>query len=64
MVSVVDPGSSGPGSSPRQQGHCVVFLRKTLDSHSAFLYLGFITSCCWGKEPGKNVDWIRESGGN
>ena len=29
MVSALDCGSSGPGSSPGQ-GHCVVFLGKTL----------------------------------
>jgi len=34
MVSELDSGLSGPGSSPGQ-GHCVVFLGKTLYSHSA-----------------------------
>ena len=34
MVSALDSGSSGPGSSPGR-GHCVVFLGKTLNSHSA-----------------------------
>ena len=34
MISALDSGSSGPGSSPGQ-GHCVVFLGKTLYSHSA-----------------------------
>ena len=29
MVSVLDSGSSGPGSSP-SWGHCVVFLGKTI----------------------------------
>ena len=29
MVSALDPGASGPGSSPGR-GHCVVFLGKTL----------------------------------
>ena len=29
MVSVLDSGASAPGSSPGQ-GHCVVFLGKTL----------------------------------
>ena len=33
------PGSSGPGSSPGR-GHCVVFLGKTLYSHSASLHPG------------------------
>ena len=36
MVSELDSGSSGLGSSPGQ-GHCVVFLGKTLNSHSASL---------------------------
>ena len=39
MVSVLNSGSSGPGSSPGQ-GHCVVFLGKTLYSHSASLHPG------------------------
>ena len=34
MVSTLDSGSSGPGLSPGR-GHCVVFLGKTLYSHSA-----------------------------
>jgi len=34
MVSAFVPGASGPGSSPGW-GHCVVFLGKTLNSHSA-----------------------------
>ena len=29
MVSTLDSGSSGPGSSPGR-GHCVVFMSKTL----------------------------------
>ena len=32
MVSALDSGVSGPGLSPGQ-GHCVVFLGKTLSSH-------------------------------
>ena len=39
MVSVLDSGASAPGSSPRQ-GHCVVFLGKTLYSHRASLHYG------------------------
>ena len=39
MVSALNPGSSGPGLSPGQ-GHCVVFLGKTLYSHSASLHSG------------------------
>ena len=39
-VSVLDSGVSSPGSSPGQ-GHCVVFLGKTLYSHnSASLHPG------------------------
>ena len=32
MVSALDSGASGPGSSPGR-GHCVVFLGKTLYYH-------------------------------
>ena len=39
MVSTLDSGSSGPGASPGR-GHCVVFLGKTLYSHSASLHPG------------------------
>jgi len=39
MVSELDSGSSSPGSSP-SRGHCVVFLGKTLNSHSASLHPG------------------------
>ena len=39
MVSALDSGASAPGSSPGR-GHCVVFLGKTLYSHSASLYPG------------------------
>ena len=39
MVSSLDSGSSGPGSSP-VRGHCVVFLGKTLYSSSASLHPG------------------------
>ena len=39
MVSALDSGSSGPGSSP-SWGHCVVFLGKTLYSHRASLHPG------------------------
>ena len=37
MVSALDSRSSGPGSS-LGRGHCVVFLGKTLYSHSAPLH--------------------------
>ena len=39
MVSVFVSGASGPGLSPGR-GHCVVFLGKTLYSHSASLRPG------------------------
>ena len=39
MVSALDSGSSGPGTSPGRD-HCAVFLGKTLYFHSASLYPG------------------------
>ena len=39
MVSALDSGVSGPGSSPGW-GHSVVFLGKTVYAHSAFLHPG------------------------
>ena len=39
MVSALVSGSSGLGLSPGQ-GHCVVLLGKTLNSHSASLHPG------------------------
>ena len=39
MDSVLDFGASALGSSPGQ-GHCVVFLGKTLYSHGASLHPG------------------------
>ena len=45
MVSTFVTGASDPGSSPGQ-GHCVVFLRKTLCPHSDSLHPG--TSCIDG----------------
>jgi len=39
MVIALVLGTSGPGSSPGQ-GHCVVFLGRTLNSHSASLHPG------------------------
>ena len=39
MVTALDSGESGPGMS-LGRGHCVVFLGKTLNSHSASLYPG------------------------
>jgi len=39
MVSALVSGLRGPGSSP-DRGHCVLFLGKTLYSHSASLQPG------------------------
>ena len=39
MVSTLNSGASGPGSSSGR-GHCVVFLGKALNSHSASLHPG------------------------
>ena len=39
LISVLASGVSGPGSNPGQ-GHCVVFLGKTLHSHGASLRPG------------------------
>ena len=52
VVSVLNSRSGGPGSSPTQ-GHCVVFLVKTLYSHSASLHPGvqMVTSKCVGGNP-------------
>ena len=52
IVSAPDSGSGGPGSSPGR-GHCVVFLGKTLYSHSASLHPGVQmgTSKCTGGNP-------------
>ena len=51
MVSALDSWSSGP-SSNLGQGHCVVFLGKTLYSHSASLHPGVQMST--GKYAGGN----------
>ena len=53
MVSALDSGLGGPGSSPGPRGHCVVFLGKTLYSHSASLHPGVQmgTSKCAGGNP-------------
>ena len=52
MVSVLYSGLGGPGSSPGQ-GHCVVFLGKTLYPDSASLHPGVQmgTSKCAGGNP-------------
>ena len=46
MVSSLDSGSSGLGSGPGQ-GHCVVFLGKTLNSDCAFLHRGVYINGYW-----------------
>ena len=52
MVSALNSGSSSLGSSPGR-GYCVVFLGKTLYSHSASLHPGVQmgTSKCAGGNP-------------
>ena len=52
MVSALDSRSGDPGSSPGRS-HCVVFLGKTLYSHSASLHPGVQTgaSKCAGGNP-------------
>ena len=52
MVSALNSGSGGPGSSPGW-GPCVVFLCKTLYSHSASIHPGVQmgTSKCAGGNP-------------
>ena len=52
MVSVLNSRSDGPGLSPGR-GHCLVFLGKTLYSHSASLHPGVQTgtSKCAGGNP-------------
>ena len=48
MVETLFSGSSGPGSRPGW-GHCVVFLGKTLNSHSASLHPGVHVQMGTGK---------------
>jgi len=50
MVSVLVPRANGPGSRPGR-GHCVVFLGKSLNSHSASLptqEYKWVPVNCWG----------------
>ena len=42
VVSTLDSGSRGSGSSPGQLGHWTVFLGKALYSHSASLHPGVL----------------------
>ena len=60
MVSALDSGSGGPGSSPGR-GHCVVFLGKTLYSHSASLHPGVQmgTRKCAGGNPAVDLHPIQ-----
>ena len=62
MVSALDSGSSGPGSGPGR-GPCVVFLGKTLYSHSASLHPGVKMGT--DKNAGVNpaMDWHPIQGG-
>ena len=45
MSSTLDSGSNGQGSSPGQD-HCVVFLGKTLYSHSTSVHPGVKIGKC------------------
>ena len=59
MVSALDSGASGPGSSPGR-GQCVVFLGKTLYSHSASQVYKWVPAICWGnltKLRGSDLRW-------
>ena len=48
MVSALVPGASGLGSSPGQ-GHCVVFLGKTLNSQCLSTQeYKWVAENCWG----------------
>ena len=56
MVSALDSGASGPGSSPGR-GHCVVFLGKTLYSTQVYKW---VPGNCWGnlaKLRGSDLRW-------
>ena len=60
MVSVLNSGLGDLGLSPGQ-GHCVVFLGKTLYSHSASLHPGVQmgTSKCAGGNPAMDLHPIQ-----
>ena len=64
MVSALDSGASGPGSSPGQ-GHCVVFLGKTLYPHGASLHPGVFKMGTGEFKAGGNpaMDWHPIQGG-
>ena len=65
MVSASNSGSGGPDLSP-DQGHCVVFLGKTLYSHSASLHPGVQmgTSKCAGGNPAMDQHPIQGGSSN
>ena len=60
MVSALDSGSSGPGSSPGW-GHCVVFLGKnTLTVSLSTQVYKWVPANCWGnltKLRGNDLRW-------
>ena len=60
MVSALYSRLGGLGSSPGQ-GYCVVFLGKTLYSHSASLHPGvqMVTSKCAGGNPAMDLHPIQ-----
>ena len=62
MVSALDSGSSGPGSSPGH-GDCVVFLGKTLYSHSASPHPGVQMGTSKYAEGNPAMDWHPIQGG-
>ena len=62
MVSALDSRLSGLGSSPGC-GHCVVFLGKTLYSHSASLHPGVQMGTSKYAEGNLVMDWHPFQGG-
>ena len=63
MVSALVSRSSVPGSSPGQ-GHCVVFLGKTLNSHGASLHPGVLMGTIKSNAGGNlAMDWHPIQGG-
>ena len=48
MVSGLDSGASGPGSSPGR-GYCVVFLGKLLNLALSTQKYKWVPVICWGK---------------
>ena len=63
MVSALDSGASGPGSSPGL-GHCIVFLGKTLYSQGASLHPGVLMGTGEFNAGGNHaMDWHPIQGG-